>query len=139
MAGQETSACSGSGTSWSANAGSGASPSPSARRACRSGSPRIVRLTVDRASPYARSSPDPHLSRGISQADHTGSCMKLKHFRSLLAMAGLAALAAPAGATKYAGEFMKIAVGARAVGMGGAFSAVADDATSPYWNPAGMI
>lgn len=46
---------------------------------------------------------------------------------------------APASATKYAGEFMKIAVGARAVGMGGAFSAVADDATSPYWNPAGMV
>jgi hypothetical protein len=34
---------------------------------------------------------------------------------------------------------MKIPVGARAVGMGGAFSAVADDATSPYWNPAGMV
>src|SRR5262249_41081026 len=65
--------------------------------------------------------------------------MKLKLFPSLLAMAGLAALAAPAGAIKYAGEFMKIAVGARAVGMGGAFSAVADDATSPFWNPAGMV
>jgi hypothetical protein len=65
--------------------------------------------------------------------------MKLKFFRSLLAMAGLAAFALPAGATKYAGEFMKIAVGARAVGMGSAFSAVADDATSPFWNPAGMV
>jgi hypothetical protein len=30
-------------------------------------------------------------------------------------------------------------VGARAVGMGGAFAAVADDATSPFWNPAGMV
>lgn len=59
-------------------------------------------------------------------------------FRVLLA-ALLAAVAAPAGATKYAGEFMKIPVGARAIGMGGAFSALADDATAPYWNPAGMV
>jgi hypothetical protein len=46
---------------------------------------------------------------------------------------------APARATKYAGEFLKIPVGARAIGMGGGFSAVADDATAPYWNPAGMV
>jgi len=65
--------------------------------------------------------------------------MKLKPIRALLAMAGLAVTVVPAGATKYAGEFMKIPVGARAVGMGGAFSAVADDATSPFWNPAGMV
>jgi hypothetical protein len=47
--------------------------------------------------------------------------------------------AAPAFATKYAGEFLKIQPGARAIGMGGAFVAVADDATASYWNPAGMI
>jgi len=47
--------------------------------------------------------------------------------------------ASPAGATKYAGEFLKIPVGPRAIAMGGAFTAVADDATSPYWNPAGMV
>jgi hypothetical protein len=45
----------------------------------------------------------------------------------------------PASATKYAGEFLKIQVGARALGMGGAFTAVADDATAPWWNPAGMV
>jgi len=61
-----------------------------------------------------------------------------------LSRAALAALlavlsAAPAGATKYAAEFLKIPVGARAVGMGGAFGAVADDATAPFWNPAGMV
>src|SRR5690349_6062804 len=65
--------------------------------------------------------------------------MKRKQIRLLLAMAGLAVAAAPAGATKYAAEFLKIPVGARAVGMGGAFCAVADDATSPFWNPAGMV
>ncbi len=57
----------------------------------------------------------------------------------VLVMAGVCLSAGPAGATKYAGEFLRIPVGARAIGMGGAFSAVCDDATSPYWNPAGMV
>jgi long-subunit fatty acid transport protein len=34
---------------------------------------------------------------------------------------------------------LKIAPGARAVGMGEAFVATADDATALYWNPAGII
>ena len=34
--------------------------------------------------------------------------------------------------------FQKIGVGARAAGMGGAFSALADDITALYWNPAGI-
>ena len=34
--------------------------------------------------------------------------------------------------------FLKIGVGGRALGMAGAYSAVADDATSSYWNPAGL-
>lgn len=56
-----------------------------------------------------------------------------------LAVAFLLVSAPPAHATKYAGEFLKIPVGARAMGMGGAFTAVSDDATAPWWNPAGMI
>jgi len=65
--------------------------------------------------------------------------MGTKSIRVLFAACLSVLVAAPAGATKYAAEFLKIAVGARAVGMGGAFSAVADDATSPFWNPAGMV
>lgn len=39
---------------------------------------------------------------------------------------------------KYAGEFMALGVGGRALGMGGAFVAVANDITSSYYNPAGL-
>jgi|YelNatPaOPRAMG01_1025707.scaffolds.fasta_scaffold00948_4 hypothetical protein len=35
-------------------------------------------------------------------------------------------------------QFLKIPVGARAIGMGGAFVAVANDVTALYWNPAGV-
>jgi hypothetical protein len=41
-------------------------------------------------------------------------------------------------AGKYAGEFLTEGVGARALAMGGAYVAVADDATASYWNPAGL-
>jgi hypothetical protein len=37
-----------------------------------------------------------------------------------------------------AANFLKLGVGARAAAMGDAFTAVADDSTSLYWNPAGL-
>ena len=36
------------------------------------------------------------------------------------------------------GAFLFMGVGARALGMGGAYSAVANDVTAIYWNPAGL-
>ncbi len=36
------------------------------------------------------------------------------------------------------GAFLRMGVGPRAVGMGGAFTAVADDIYAMYWNPAGL-
>ena len=56
-----------------------------------------------------------------------------KMLRIFAAFAGLAlVLPAPARAQPFA------AVGTRAAGMGGAFVAVADDASAIYWNPAGL-
>ncbi len=38
----------------------------------------------------------------------------------------------------HVAEFLSHGVGARALGMGSAFVAIADDATATYWNPAGL-
>ncbi len=43
-----------------------------------------------------------------------------------------------AGVGTNGGEFLRIGVGERAIGMGGAFSSIADNATAVYWNPAGL-
>lgn len=50
---------------------------------------------------------------------------------------GIKSYAASWGTT--GADFLNIGVGERAVAMGGAFSAIADDATAPYWNPAGLV
>jgi len=49
-------------------------------------------------------------------------------------------VAAPHGvsATTLAGDFLSIGGSARALGMGGAFAAIAADASTVYWNPAGI-
>lgn len=70
-------------------------------------------------------------------------CTRARASRPALALAlvtlAILVAAAPAGAyTKYAGEYLRVGAGARALGMGGAFLAVADDATAGYWNPAGL-
>src|SRR5689334_2552635 len=56
----------------------------------------------------------------------------LSRYRSLLFIAALMGCTAPAAAQTFE------AVGTRAAGMGGAFVAVADDASAVYWNPGGL-
>ncbi|MGE5436845.1 MAG: PorV/PorQ family protein [Syntrophothermus sp.] len=40
--------------------------------------------------------------------------------------------------SKYAGEFLAIGVGGRPLGMGGAYTALSNDITAGYYNPAGL-
>lgn len=56
----------------------------------------------------------------------------------LIALALAAALPVCAESAGRAGAFLKMGVGARALGMGSAFTAIADDSTAAFWNPAGL-
>ena len=57
-----------------------------------------------------------------------------------LALTGatVAPQSALAASTKPGFAFLKLGVGARAMGMGSAYVALADDPTAVYWNPAGL-
>jgi len=57
---------------------------------------------------------------------------------TLVAATAFLLAAGPARADKYAGEFMLGGGGARAMALGGAFTAVADDPSATFWNPAGL-
>lgn len=59
--------------------------------------------------------------------------MRVYRFLIFCGLAGmlLALLALPSSA--------ELGIGTRALGMGGAFTAIADDSSATYWNPAGLI
>ncbi|HRY30766.1 MAG TPA: PorV/PorQ family protein, partial [Elusimicrobiota bacterium] len=65
--------------------------------------------------------------------------------KTVLAAAFLAAVAAgprvwaAGGQGGAPGQFLSWGAGARSMGMGKAFTAVADDASATYWNPAAMV
>lgn len=58
-----------------------------------------------------------------------------------LLFAGLTSLGMSQGFVnaKYGSDFLSIGAGARALGMGSAYTAVADEVTAAYWNPAGLV
>ena len=61
--------------------------------------------------------------------------------RRLPFILALALICEPASAqtvAKYAGEFLAVGVGGRALGLGGTSAALANDATAGYWNPAAL-
>lgn len=62
------------------------------------------------------------------------TCLRLALAAVLLAPAA----SAQSEVVKYGAEFLAAGVGARALGMGGAYVAHADDVTAGYWNPAGL-
>jgi hypothetical protein len=67
--------------------------------------------------------------------------MRMTRFLVPLALAAALAGLAP-GPARAAGEkgfaFLKVGVGARAMGMGGAYVAEVNDPSAVYWNPAGL-
>ncbi len=66
----------------------------------------------------------------------------MRRFSASVTLFALAAALAPAAgaqtAVKYGAEFLAAGVGARALGMGGAYVSHADDVTAGYWNVAGL-
>ena len=59
--------------------------------------------------------------------------------RFVVILIGCACIAIlPAIAENYTGDFLTNGVGGRALGLGGAYVSIADDATATYWNPAGI-
>lgn len=82
----------------------------------------------------------PHLPLSVSYMNRRNSPMSLLRlsvilpFLLLFSAKGLGQATAP----KYSNEFLAIGVGARGLGLSGAMSAVVDDGTAGYWNPAGL-
>src|SRR5262245_24948470 len=63
----------------------------------------------------------------------------MTHRRIILLLTLLVIHGAAFAQVKYSNDFLSIGVGARGLGMGGAQVANVEDATSAYWNPAGIV
>jgi hypothetical protein len=59
-------------------------------------------------------------------------------WKIILLVGSVASCAGAQTVAKYAGEFLAIGVGGRALGLGGAQAALVNDATAGYWNPGAL-
>jgi hypothetical protein len=64
--------------------------------------------------------------------------MELRRLLCSLSLIALLTFGGFSQAPKYSNEFLSIGVGARALGLSNAYTALANDATAGYWNPAGL-
>jgi len=75
--------------------------------------------------------------------DNQPRSSRLHHWMSIIIAIALGSFPELAGAAEQSIEisssFNPVGSGARATGMGGAFIAIADDATAASWNPAGLV
>ena len=63
---------------------------------------------------------------------------KKMNIAALLLILGLSTVHAGSNPANTGLAFLKIGVGGRAVGVGEAYTAIANDASAAYWNPAGL-
>ena len=76
----------------------------------------------------------------MESKDSTRYALRLTFYVSCVMLIGLFLAGSPAFPAAFPFEEARpLYVGARALGMGNAFTAVADDATAGFWNPAGLI
>ena len=64
--------------------------------------------------------------------------MELRRNILIFSFLALLAIGSQGQAPKYSNEFLSIGVGARALGLSGAYTALANDVTAGFWNPAGL-
>ncbi|MBX9853422.1 MAG: hypothetical protein K2X86_16875, partial [Cytophagaceae bacterium] len=64
--------------------------------------------------------------------------MKIHFLLFLGTFLAIFSASAQISAPKYSNEFLSIGVGARAFGMSNVHTAIANDVTAAYWNPAGL-
>ena len=87
---------------------------------------------------YEQFSTSPNHLEQVARLFYSGVCMRTWRSAVILAIVIPASAGAATGVAKYAGEFLSLGVGGRALSMGGAYVALANDVTAGYWNPAGL-
>ena len=98
----------------------------------------MITVTPIVASPRAPLVPLPkgEGARRAGEASKVSPLRRFVHALALLVAFAPKALAGGPGTTT--GELLKIPIGARAIGMGEAYTALADDSSALAWNPAGL-